>query len=82
MSSDVGPEVAPQVQPALDALKEASLPESTDVQSVSLEIFQDRRVVLSKNVPILSTSLSQSSNSATQIQNSKDAISINFRKSQ
>ena len=30
-----------QVQPALDALKEASLPETAEVQSVSLEIFQE-----------------------------------------
>lgn len=30
-----------KVQPALDALKEASLPETAEVQSVLLEIFQD-----------------------------------------
>ena len=32
-----------QVQPALDALKEASLPETAEVQSVLLEIFQEIR---------------------------------------
>ena len=30
-----------EVQPALDTLKEASLPETAEIQSVSLEIFQD-----------------------------------------
>lgn len=31
-----------QVQPVLDALKEESLPKTSEIQSVSLEIFQDR----------------------------------------
>ena len=35
--------VTRQVQPALDALKETSLPETAEVQSVALEIFQEIR---------------------------------------
>eukprot|EP00913_Durusdinium_trenchii_P003605 g3335.t2 len=31
-----------KVQPVLDALKEESLPKTSEIQSVSLEIFQDR----------------------------------------